>query len=166
MTTESATPDTGLSFRAVPGPGFAAGCSVITWVDEGPFEHRIAYILIGHVPPRRTGETAESVEAGLMGMVDGMGLRPAADRVPIIGARVILRGPLAALDYGHPEVLLRLPSTGTEWRAHVDRGDPVCVTIGLDPIPPGAGPDAIRTYLDRITVTGRAYMGGTTVRAR
>ncbi|MFD4371482.1 hypothetical protein ACFWPY_07805 [Streptomyces sp. NPDC058527] len=166
MTTDSATPSAGLSFRAVPGPGFAAGCSVITWVDEGLFEVRIAYILIGHVPPRRTGETAESVEDGLMGLVDGMALRPAAERVPILGARVVLRGPLVALDYGHPEYLLRLPNTGAEWRAHVGRGGPVCVTVGLDPIPPGAGPDAISSYLDRVTATGRAYMGATTARAR
>ncbi|MFB7452856.1 hypothetical protein [Streptomyces sp. NPDC056194] len=137
-----------------------------TWVDEGPFDTRIAYILLCHAPPRRAGETAESVEEGLMGMVDAMRLRPASERVPIIGARLTVRGPFVALDYGHPTYVLRLPATGDEWRAHVLRGGPVCLTVGLDPVPPGAGPDAIITYLDRVAASNRAYMGATTIRAR
>ncbi|AFU62166.1 hypothetical protein SV1_26 [Streptomyces phage SV1] len=165
MTTKPETPASGMSFRAVPGPGFAAGCIVTTWVAEGFFS-RVAYVLIGHAPPRRPGETSETITEGLMGMVDAMNLRPAAERVPIVGARLRVRGPLAALDYGHPEYLMRLPAIGDEWRTHVVRGGPVCLTVGLDPIPPGAGPDAIAAYLDRVASTGRAYMGATTLRAR
>ncbi|WP_406334381.1 hypothetical protein OG814_11910 [Streptomyces zaomyceticus] len=165
MTAERSVPDAGLSFRAVPGPGFVAGCSVTTWVAEGFFS-RIAYVLIGHAPPRRAGETAESLREGLMGMVDAMRLRPAAERVPIVGARLLVRGPLVALDYGHPQYVMRLPGTGEEWRAHVVKGGPVCLTVGLDSVPPGAGPDAIAAYLDRVAATGHAYMGATTVRPR
>ncbi|APD18776.1 hypothetical protein SEA_RALEIGH_27 [Streptomyces phage Raleigh] len=161
MTTEPA-----LSFRAVPGPGFAAGCTVSTWVDVGGLSTPVAYILIGHAPPRRPGESAESVEAGLMGMVDSMRLRPAAERVPIVGPRLLLRDRFAALDYGHPTFVLRLPATGDDWRRHVVAGGPVCVTIGLDPLPPGAGPDAVDAYLSRVAATGRAYMGATTRRVR
>ncbi|MFE5395751.1 hypothetical protein ACFQ9U_14430 [Streptomyces sp. NPDC056568] len=160
MTTE-------LSFRAVPGPGFVAGCAVSTWVDGGALDGpAIAYLLIGHAPPRRANETAESVEAGLMGMVDAMGLRPAAERVPIVGARLTLRGPLVALDYGHPAFSMRLPTPEPGWRRHVAAGGPVCLTIGLDPIPPGAGPDAVADYVERTVGANRAYMGATTRRAR
>ncbi|MFH9295606.1 hypothetical protein [Streptomyces sp. NPDC017520] len=155
-------------FRAVPGPGFVAGCTVSTWLDPGnSLAPAVAYILIGHAPPRRLNETVETVEDGLMGMVDAMRLRPAAERVPSIGARIILRGRFALLDYGHPAFTLRLPPTGAEWRAHVVAGGPVCLTVGLDPIPPGLGPDAVDAYLARVCVTtGRAYMGATTFRSR
>lgn len=165
MTAEPSTPDAGLSFRAVPGPGFVAGCTVTTWADEGLFA-RIAYVLIGHAPPRRPGETAESIREGLMGMVDAMNLRPASERVPIVGARLLVRRSHVALDYGHPRYNMRLPGTGDEWRAHVVKGGPVCLTVGLDPIPPGAGPDAIAAYLDRVAAADRAYMGATTIRPR
>ncbi|MEV7996539.1 hypothetical protein AB0O67_33030 [Streptomyces sp. NPDC086077] len=155
-----------LSFRAVPGPGFAAGCTVSTWVRAGGLAPPIAYVLIGHAPPRRPGETAETVAAGLMGMVDAMRLRPAAERVPIVGPRLLLRGPLVALDYGHPRFLMRLPGVGANWRRHVTAGGHACVTVGLDPIPPGAGPDAVEQYLERVVATNRAYMGATTLQAR
>ncbi|MFJ1731456.1 hypothetical protein [Streptomyces sp. NPDC088254] len=153
-----------LSFRAVPGPGFVAGCTVSTWLHAGALAEPVAYVLIGHAPPRRAHETAESVEAGLMGMCEGMLLRPAAERVPMVGARLVMRGPYVALDYGHPEFFMRLPAPGAEWRKHVAAGGQVCLTIGLDPIPPGAGPDAVEAYLARVTATGRAYMGATAIR--
>ncbi|MEU5136680.1 hypothetical protein [Streptomyces californicus] len=159
MTTE-------VSFRAVPGPGFAAGCTVSTWVHAGALADPVAYILLGHAPPRRPGETAETVEAGLMGMVDAMNLRPAAERVPIVGARLILRGPFVALDYGHPKFFMRLPTPDEEWRKHVSAGGLVCLTLALDPVPPGAGPDAVEAYLERVIATNRAYMGATTIRNR
>lgn len=159
MTTE-------LSFRAVPGPGFAAGCTVSTWVHTGALAEPVAYVLLGHAPPRRPGETAETVETGLMGMVDAMNLRPAAERVPIVGARLILRGPFVALDYGHPNFFMRLPAPSEEWRKHVAAGGLVCLTLGLDPVPPGAGPDAVEAYLERVIATNRAYMGATTIRNR
>ncbi|GAA5056513.1 hypothetical protein [Streptomyces similanensis] len=157
---------TELSFRTVPGPGFVAGCTVTTWVEVSAQVGRIAYLLIGHAPPRRPGETASSVEDGLLGMIGAMRLRPAADRVPDVGARLLLRGAYVALDYGHPQFHMRIPAPGGEWLSYLTRGGQVCVTIGLDPIPPGAGPDAVGAYLDRIAATGRAYMGATTLRGR
>ncbi|MFF2922713.1 hypothetical protein ACFVTP_09970 [Streptomyces celluloflavus] len=156
------------TIRAVPGPNFIAGCTVSTWLHASASTAgaAVAYVLISHAPPRSMGETAESVETGLLGMVDAMRLRPAAERVPIVGARLILRGPVVVLDYGHPACTMQLPATGDEWRAHVSAGGQVCVAIGLDPIPPGAGPDAVEAYLARVLATGRAYMGATTIRGR
>ncbi|MFD5901707.1 hypothetical protein ACFWHG_09410 [Streptomyces microflavus] len=101
-----------------------------------------------------------------MGMVDAMRLRPTAERVPIVGARLILRGRFVLLDYGHPTFTMRLPQTTPEWRAHVNVGGHVCITVALDPFPPGAGPDGLSAYLDRVCATGRAYMGATTLRTR
>jgi hypothetical protein len=164
---DEAMTDNTLSFRAVPGPGFTAGCLVSTWFRRESYgAPAVAYALIGHMPPRRPNETPETVEAGLLGMVDAMRLRPAAERVPHVGDRLIIRGPYVVLDYGHPEYTLRLPTPGAEWRTHVTAGGQVCVTISLDPLPPGAGPDAVEAHLGRAIAAGRAYMGATTLRAR
>jgi hypothetical protein len=114
--------DPALSFRAVPGPAFAAGCTVSTWVHAGALAEPVAYVLIGHAPPRRVSETAESIEAGLMGMVDAMRLRPAAERVPIVGARLVTNGPLVALDYGHPRFVAEWLVVAGQDVAHVPAG--------------------------------------------
>lgn len=156
----------GLTFRAVPGPGFVAGCTVSTWLHAGALAEPIAHLLIGHAPPRRPHENALSVELGLLGMIDAMGLRQATERVPSIGNRLIVRGPYVALDYGYPTFVMRVPTPGREWRAHVDAGRPVCLTIVLDPIPPGAGRDAIEAHLEAVVAVGRAYMGATALRNR
>ncbi|MFJ7337895.1 hypothetical protein ACIQUU_32190 [Streptomyces sp. NPDC101116] len=158
--------DSGLTFRAVPGPGFVAGCTVSTWLHRGALAEPVAHVLIGHAPPRRPDENALSVELGLLGMVEAMRLRPAAERVPHVGNRLITRGPYVALDYGHPTFVMRLPAPGQEWCAHVNAGRPVCLTIALDPIPPGAGPDAVEAHLERVVAIGRAYMGATALRNR
>lgn len=154
------------TIRAVPGPGFVAACVVSTWLHTGALADPVANVLIGHPPPRRAHDTAKSAEAGLLGMVDAMGLRPAVELMPHVGDRLTMRGPVVALDYGHPEFVMRLPTPGAEWRAHCEAGGQVCVTIGLDPIPPGAGPDAVEAYVTRIAATGRAYMGATALRRR
>ncbi|MFE4057386.1 hypothetical protein ACFXP3_14000 [Streptomyces sp. NPDC059096] len=153
-----------LSFRAVPGPGFAAGCTVSTWFSLRGKSAVVAYILIGHPAPRRISETVEEIETSLMGMVSAMGLRPAAERVPAIGDRLIVRGRVVGLDYGHPSFCMRLPDTGDQWRKHVAAGWPTCLTIGLDPIPSGLDSAAVDLYLDRVIAGGRAYMGATAVR--
>ncbi|MGA5354064.1 hypothetical protein ACPCJU_17065 [Streptomyces thermodiastaticus] len=153
-------------FLPVPGPGFIAGCTVTSWLDVHSSAGPIAYLLIGHLPPRRPGETAEHIEASLLGMADAMRLRPAAERVPDIGPRLVMRGPYVSLDYGHPAYFMRIPTPPAEWRTHLAHGGPACLTIGLDPMAPGAGPDALGAYIARITVTGRAYMGATGLRNR
>lgn len=158
---------TELSFRAVPGPAFIAGSSVSTWV-QADAAASIAYVLIGHAPPQRPEETAETIKDGLLGMVEAMNLHPAAPAAewgPYIGARLIPRGPYVALDYGHPKYLMRL-SPDAEWFTLLAAGELVRVVIGLDPIPPGAGPEGIERWLVRVVATGRAHVGTTSIRSR
>jgi hypothetical protein len=156
--------DKEITFRPVPGPAFLDRCTVSTWLHAGALAVPVAYVLIGHAPPQGPDETAESVEAGLLGMADAMGMRPAAEQVPHIGNRLIMRGPFVTLDYGHPQSYMQIPAPGDGWRRHVAAGGQACLTLGLDPIPPGAGPDAVEAYLARVLATGRACMGATTVR--
>ncbi|MCX5161856.1 hypothetical protein OOK39_21715 [Streptomyces sp. NBC_00264] len=153
--------------RPVPGPRFTSRMAVSTWIDQSP-ETPISWLLLAHAGPRletEPAETAESVETGLLGMVDAMRMSPAAERVPSVGPRLHI-GRLITLDYGHPRYLLRLPSVGADWRERAARGALVCLTLILDPLPPGAGPDATAAILDRCIANGRAYMGAVTARTR
>jgi hypothetical protein len=152
-----------ITFRAVPGPAFLERCTVATWLHLGALADPVAHVLISHAPPQGD-ETAASVEVGLMGMVDAMLMSPAAEQLAHVGNRVIMRGTFVALDYGHPTEFLALPVPGEDWRAFVAAGGQVVVTIGLDPFPPGAGPDAVGAYVARVAATGRAYMGATAIR--
>ncbi|MCL7375990.1 hypothetical protein [Streptomyces sp. 35G-GA-8] len=95
-----------------------------------------------------------------------MGLRRVIESVPYVGERLLIRGPITALDYGHPDCLLRLPAPGPRWRAHLTRGGLACITIGLDSVPLGASQDAIDTYIRRSATAGRALVGATGVRTR
>ncbi|MFE7114432.1 hypothetical protein ACFU99_03290 [Streptomyces sp. NPDC057654] len=147
----------------VPGPGFAAGVTVSSWLDASPAGD-IAWLLIGHPPPRRPVETARTIEAGLRALAAGMRLLPAAERVPDVGDRLMIRGPVVALDYGHGEYLLRLPAPGREWRERVKRGGQVCVTVVLDPLGPATGQGDVDALLRRSAPIGRVLIGSTRAR--
>ncbi|MFE4910430.1 hypothetical protein ACFRCX_02535 [Streptomyces sp. NPDC056652] len=149
----------------VPGAGFVAGCVVSTWLDVTP-AGPVAWLLLGHPPPRRPGETAGNVEAGLRSVAAAMGLRRAVGTVPYVGERLLIRGPITALDYGHHDCLLRLPDPGPRWRAHLTGGGLACITLGLDSMPLGASRDAIGMYIRRSASAGRALVGATGVRTR
>ncbi|MFI5993178.1 hypothetical protein ACIBAC_15250 [Streptomyces sp. NPDC051362] len=152
-----------ITFRAVPGPAFVERLTVATWLDVQSLDFPVAHVLISHAP-RQEGETAESVEDGLLGMVDAMGMRPAAEGVPDVGARLIMGEASSAVDYGHPTDFLALPEPLANWRTYVIAGGPACLTIILDAMPPGAGPDAVEARLARAFSNGRAYMGATCLR--
>lgn len=162
------TDQTASAVRPIPGPDFIARCTMTTWVDTdssvmaGP----LGWLLLGHAPLRTPDETPEGVTNGLLGMADAMRLRPAAQRVPHVGNLLIMRRDIVALDYGHPEYVMRIPEPGDQWRAHAALGRPVCIALGLDPIPPGAGAEIIDRYIQNGAATGRVHMGATGVRTR
>ncbi|GAB2783066.1 hypothetical protein [Streptomyces daliensis] len=153
-----------VTIRAVPAPGFIAGCTASMWIESHSPAGRVAFLLIGHAPARRPGETPENIEAGLLGMVDALDLRPPAEHLPDTGSRLVMTGDVITFDYGHPSFTLCLPPTGRAWRSHLADDGPVCVLVGLDPVPPGAGPDAINAYVSRTIATGRVRMGVTRLR--
>lgn len=99
--------------RAIPGPGFVATLLVSSWLDtvRGAGE-AVPWLLLGHAGPRRNGETLETVEDGLLGMVAAMRLSPAAERVLTIGARLLIGGALRPSTTGTPRAYSGFPRRG------------------------------------------------------
>jgi hypothetical protein len=121
----------------------------------------LAWLLLGHAPPRRPDETAEGIEDGPLGMAGAMRLRPAGERVPHVGDRLITRREIAALGYGHDEHVMRPPHPGNEWCVHAARGLPVRIALGLDP-----RADAVDAYIRQAAARGTVLLGATGVRSR
>ncbi|MEX3100338.1 ATP-binding protein [Streptomyces sp. ST1015] len=148
---------------SVPGVEFVAGLSVLTWLDFTP-AGVTPWLLIGHPPPYRPNETAESVEGGLRAIGAGLRLRPAAERVRDVGDRLRLGGRTVALDYGHDHCLLRVPDADEKWRTHVAQGTRVCLAVCLDALPVGIGIEDAARLVRR--AGGRVLVGATGVRGR
>ncbi|MFM9445295.1 ATP-binding protein [Streptomyces acidiscabies] len=148
-----------------PGAGFVAGLAVLTWLDFTP-AGVTPWLLIGHPPPYRPTETAESVEEGLRAIAVGLRLRPAAERVPDIGDRLRLGGRTVALDYGHDHCLLHVPDADEKWRAHVAQGSRVRLAVCLDALPVGIGIEDAARLVQRAGAEGRVLVGATGVRGR
>ncbi|MEV7281027.1 hypothetical protein [Streptomyces sp. NPDC093111] len=149
------------TFRPIPGPGFVATLLTSTWLTTPEDADPLGWLLVAHAGARRAGETPQSVEASLMGMAETLCLAPAARTLRNCGERLIVRAGAAALHYGHPTTVLRLSHTARSWMTHVSRGGPVVIALGLDPIPPGAGRDAVEEYLHRAARAGRVHLGAT-----
>ncbi|MGW1194591.1 hypothetical protein ACWD4B_01830 [Streptomyces sp. NPDC002536] len=146
-------------------PGVTPGllCSVVvsTWVEDtaaGP----VAFLLIGHPPARRQGETAESIEQQMLGLSAALDLTEPCETLRHVGNRVILLGVSGALlTIAGAPYSLRLPPVGAEWSRMVSEGTPVCILLGLDPIPPHAGERATQEYLGHGLSHNRIRMGAT-----
>ncbi|MFI9724522.1 hypothetical protein ACIHFE_33670 [Streptomyces sp. NPDC052396] len=147
----------------VPGvtPGLLCSVVVSTWVEDttaGP----VAFLLIGHPPARRQGETAESVEQQMLGLSAALDLAEPAENIRHVGNRVLLLGSSGALlTIAGAPYSLRLPSVGAEWSRMVGEGCPVCILLGLDPISPHTPERATQEYLGAALATGRLRMGAT-----
>ncbi|MEV5983525.1 hypothetical protein AB0L85_00660 [Streptomyces sp. NPDC052051] len=155
-----------LTIRPVPGPGFMATLLTTTWLDSTEDLGDVAWVLIAHTGARRRGETPETIETNLMGIVDALGLSPMSETLPNVGGRLVVRTGITAVHYGHPRYVLRLPRASQRRTTHVALGGPAVIAVGLAPAPPGAGQDGIDKYLWSSGSNGRVYTGATGLRRR
>ncbi|MCH0539092.1 hypothetical protein I3F58_05880 [Streptomyces sp. MUM 203J] len=134
-----------------PGPEALDGIGATSWID-----HRaggLACLLL-------TSENSTS-ESALRGMALGLGLAGIVVRpVPVAAhGRVLMRGKMADLDYGHDSCLLQVPTSDPLWLARASTLGAVRVTVGLDPLTPGADREAVGAYLRRAREKGHAFSG-------
>ncbi|MFG3495292.1 hypothetical protein [Streptomyces sp. NPDC047928] len=135
---------------APPGPEFLVGVGVASWVDRRTGS--LPCLLV-------TGRTRDSA-LGLRGMALGLWLAPVvARRVPVGRGRLLRRGDVIALDYGHDSCLLHVPTPGPVWLSRAAALGAVRVTVGLDPLRLGADREEVGTYMGHLMDTGRAFTG-------
>jgi hypothetical protein len=130
---------------------FVSSLHVCTWMEvtgAGP----IAVVLI--TPP------AAGSDAMTNGLAAALSLRPTRSRYGDAGERVILRNSMPpALKLDRLPFGLLLPPVPMAWEDFVMADGPVCIAVGLDPLPPDADHTAARRYRSAATGRGRIHVG-------
>jgi len=120
------------------------------WLDQTGFGP-VAFLLLA----RPEGEPEELEE-----LADALALAPPGRKLPDIGAdRVGVAGAT--------RVKLRLDgcvhrievSVGERWARFVERGGPVAVLVGLEPLARGAGAEAVEAYVGECVAGDRMRLG-------
>jgi hypothetical protein len=112
---------TSSSIGIPPGPGFIASVAAATGIHHTD-EYDVAQLFITHPGPRRANETTESVKDGMRRLAAALHLGPGNQEPPVIGARLMVRRSLAALDYGHDQYVMTIPGPSQDWLALVGTG--------------------------------------------
>ncbi len=145
-----------------PTAGLLCTVNAASWVEKtttGP----MGYLFISHPPARRCNEDPGTIERNMRGLGLALGgLRPTFEKVKYTGNRIALLGgtsmrALLMLD-DNPNVL-RLPPAPADWIRHVADGGPVCLILGLTPVPPLADHEKVSAYASAIVAWDRALTG-------
>lgn len=146
-----------------PTAGLLTSAGVTTWLQQttsGP----VAFVLLAHPPARRQNETEDGIAQQMRGLGEALGLGETVGKMKDAGHRVWLRGQSAAaitLDDTH--LAVQLPPVSPQWSRFVAEGGPVCIVVGLDPLPTGATQDVIEWYLADVVSHGRSLIGSAEV---
>jgi hypothetical protein len=147
-----------------PGPGFVAGIAAATGIHQTP-EYEIAQLLITHPGPRRANETTKNVEHGMRRLATALHLGPGAGSPPVIGPRIIMRRGVTALDYGHDQYVMTIPSPTQDWVALVGSGALCRVCLVFAPLSLTADQAEADAHI-RDSLACGAVMWGTTYARR
>ncbi|MFG2650978.1 hypothetical protein [Streptomyces sp. NPDC048436] len=147
-----------------PGPGFVTNVAAATGVYSVG-EYTFAQLLITHPDPRRAHETSESIEAGMRRLATALRLGPGNALPPVIGSRLILCRKVTALDYGHDEYVMTIPSPSQDWLRLVRDGTPCRVCLVFTPLALGADQAETDAHL-RASFARDAIVWGTTYARR
>lgn len=129
-----------------PGPGFVTTVAAATGIHHAN-GYTVAQLLITHPGPRRMNETAETVADGMHRLATALHLGPGAQEPPGIGAQLMIRRGFAALDYGHDQYVMTIPSPSQDWLALVGHGAlcRICLVLAPSHWPP-TRPRPMHTY--------------------
>ncbi|WP_372408907.1 hypothetical protein [Streptomyces luteireticuli] len=142
-------------------PGLLCAVVVSMWVED-TFAGPAAFLVIAHPPARHPDETVEGIEQQMLDLADALDLTEPSETLRHVGNRVILLGTSGTLlTIADAPYSLRLPPVGAEWSRMVSEGTPVCILLGLDPLPPHTDEKATQEYLGLGLLSGRIRMGAT-----
>ncbi|MFE0132814.1 hypothetical protein ACFWY6_14785 [Streptomyces sp. NPDC059037] len=148
-----------------PGPGFVSSVAAATGIHHTP-AYDIAQLLITHPGPRRTNETTETVEDGMRRLAISLHLGPGAQTPPVIGPRILMWREAIALDYGHDQYVMTIPSPSQEWVQVIGNGALCRVCLVLTPIAITADQEATDKHLRECFSRGAVLWGTTYARRR
>jgi hypothetical protein len=148
-----------------PGPGFVASLAAATGIHRTP-AYDLAQLLITHPGPRRANETNETVEDGMRHLAAALNLGPGAEPPPVVGARIVVRPGIAALDYGHDRYVMTLPVPSPSWLRLLTYGGPCRICLVFAPLALGAGRSQTDTHLRENFARGAVVWGTAYARHR
>ncbi|GAA2070535.1 hypothetical protein GCM10009801_21350 [Streptomyces albiaxialis] len=149
--------DTSAHAPTAPTPGLLCSVVTTTWIDVTP-AGSVAFLLIAHPPPRRSGESAAALREDMRSLGTALGLVSSRCPLPDIGPRLTLHGGKAAIRVDGCDFLLGT-TIGATWSDFVAQGGPVVVSLGLAPLPVGADRDAVEAYIGECLATGELMLG-------
>ncbi|OAR21929.1 hypothetical protein A8W25_28210 [Streptomyces sp. ERV7] len=148
-----------------PSPAFVIGVSAAAGIHRDT-DGDIAQLLIIHPGPRRAAETVEDIEANMRTLATSLCLGPGAEEPPMIGGRILIRDKLAALDYGHDQYVMTIPSPPVDWVRLVAAGLLCRICLVLAPLPLTATPAETDAHLRASHDRGQVMWGTTYARRR
>ncbi|KUN96210.1 hypothetical protein [Streptomyces caeruleatus] len=148
-----------------PGPGFVATVAAATGIHRTEAGD-IAQLLITHPGPRRPNETPESVECGMRRLATALHLGPGDEQPPVIGAQIMIRRGFAALDYGHDQYVMTIPSPSQDWLALLDVGAVCRVCLVIAPLALAADQAETDAHIRESLARGLLMWGTTYARRR
>ncbi|MCX5562873.1 hypothetical protein [Streptomyces sp. NBC_00038] len=148
-----------------PGPEFVASLAAATGVHHTP-EFAVAQLLITHPGPRRANETTESVEDGMRRLASALHLGPGNQEPPVIGGRIMTSRGHVALDYGHDQYVMTIPSPSQDWLSLVGSSAACRICLILAPLALAAGQAETDAHLRDSFARGAVVWGTTYARRR
>ncbi|WP_405561933.1 hypothetical protein [Streptomyces sp. NBC_01180] len=148
-----------------PGPGFVTTVAAATGIHHAN-GYTVAQLLITHPGPRRMNETAETVADGMHRLATALHLGPGAQEPPGIGAQLMIRRGFAALDYGHDQYVMTIPSPSQDWLALVGHGALCRICLVLAPLALAADQAETDAHLRACLARGEVMWGTTFARRR
>lgn len=148
-----------------PGPGFVATVAAATGIRRAA-ESDFAQLLITHPGPRRPHETMGTIADGMRRLATALHLGPADQPPPVIGARIVIRREYVALDYGHDQYVMTIPSPSQDWLAVVQHGSLCRICLVLAPLALTADQAETDAHLRASHANGHVLWGTTYARHR
>lgn len=153
------------SLDVPPGPGFVATVAAATGIHRTN-AFKVAQLFITHPGPRRPNETTETVRDGMRRLATALRLGPGDQEPPVIGAQLVIRREVVALDYGHDQYMMTIPPPSEDWIALVGHGAPCRICLVIAPLALAAGKEESDAHVRASLARGELMWGTTFARRR
>ncbi|MGW2292828.1 hypothetical protein [Streptomyces phaeochromogenes] len=153
------------SLDVPPGPGFVSTVTASTGIHRTN-AYEVAQLFITHPGPRRPNETTETVKDGMRRLATALHLGPGDQAPPVIGAQLMIRREVVALDYGHDQYVMTIPSPSQDWLGLVGNGALCRICLVIAPLALAADKEETDAHVRASLARGELMWGTTFGRRR